>query len=229
MAVIKFDSEKADALIRDLNRISSELDSNFIKVYNIMRGKEINLTDAKLKVYTFIDKVIDIVQDDGTIVQETIKEKVLTNDFVANARIYNKHVRNMYSRSKTAKENAVRTIESVINSLNKVKSLISEYESETSVKMSSNLDDVGQFNFNFLAAYGPMSKIQNYSNSFGTIVADEAYTSLHLGILGQRPTSINLKKLEVFDGMLDIAKDNGLSYQEKFKKFVRRLKWLWNL
>ena len=34
MAIIKFDSEKADALIRDLNRISSDIESNLGKVYN---------------------------------------------------------------------------------------------------------------------------------------------------------------------------------------------------
>ena len=39
MAIIKFDSEKADALIRDLNRISSDIDSNCGKVYNNSRKK----------------------------------------------------------------------------------------------------------------------------------------------------------------------------------------------
>ena len=45
MAIIKFDSEKADALIRDLNRISSDIESNLGKVYNNSHGKEISLND----------------------------------------------------------------------------------------------------------------------------------------------------------------------------------------
>ena len=218
MAIIKFDSEKADALIRDLNRISSDIESNLGKVYNNSHGKEISLNDSRLKVYAYRNKTIDVVQEDGTTIQEIVRERYLKNDFVANARLFNKHVRNLYNRSNSAKTKATKSIESVVNSLNKIKSLISEYESEHSLKMSSSLDDVGQFNFNFLAAYGPMGRPQNYSHSFGTIVADDAYTSLHLGVLGQRPTSINLEKLEVFDGMLDIARNNGLTYQEKFEQ-----------
>lgn len=218
MAIIKFDSEKADALIRDLNRISSDIESNLGKVYNNSHGKEISLNDSRLKVYAYRNKTIDVVQEDGTTVQEVVRERYLKNDFVANARLFNKHVRNLYNRSNSAKTKATKSIESVVNSLNKIKSLISEYESEHSLRMSSSLDDVGQFNFNFLAAYGPMGRPQNYSHSFGTIVADDAYTSLHLGVLGQRPTSINLEKLEVFDGMLEIARNNGLTYQEKFEQ-----------
>ena len=217
MAIIKFDSEKADALIRDLNRISSDIESSLGKVYNNSYGKEINLSDSRLKVYAYRNKTIDVTQEDGTVVQETVREKYLKHDFVANARLFNKHVRNIFNRSNSAKTKATKSIESVVNSLNKIKALISEYESEQSLKMSNSLDDVGQFNFNFLAAYGPMGRPQNYSHSFGTIVADDAYTSLHLGVLGQRPTSLNLEKLEVFDGMLDIARNNGLSYQEKFE------------
>lgn len=216
MAIIKFDSEKADALIKDLNRISSEIESSLGKVYNNSYGKEINLSDSRLKVYAYRNKIIDVVQEDDTVVQETVRERYLKHDYVANARLFNKHVRNIFNRSNSAKTKATKSIESVVNSLNKIKTLISEFESEQSLRMTNSLDDVGQFNFNFLAAYGPMGRPQNYSHSFGTIVADDAYTSLHLGVLGQRPTSLNLEKLEVFDGMLDIARNNGLSYQEKF-------------
>lgn len=218
MAIIKFDSEKADALIRDLNRISSELDSNFSKVYSNSHGKEISLTDSRLKVYAYRNKTVDVAQEDGTVIQETVREKYLKNDFVANARLYNKHVRNIYNRSNSARTKATKSIESVINSLNKIKTLISEYETEHSLKMVNSLDNAAQFDFNFLAAYGPMGRPQNYSHSFGTIVAEDVFTSLHLGVLGQRPTSIDLKRLEVFDRVLEIAKNNALTYEEQFDK-----------
>ena len=216
MAIIKFDSEKVDTLIRDLNRISSDIESNLGKVYNNSYGKEISLTDSRLKVYAYRNKTIDVTQEDGTVVQEIVREKYLKNDFVANARLFNKHVRSLYNRSNSAKTKATQSIESVVNSLNKVKALISEYESEHSLRMSSNLDDVGQFNFNFLAAYGPMGRTPNFSHSFGTVVADDAYTSLYLGMLGERPTSLNIEKLDIFDGVFEIAGNNELTYQEKF-------------
>ncbi len=216
MAVIKFDSEKADALIRDLKKISSDIDSNMRKVYSNSYGKEINLNDSRLKVYDYRNKTVDVEQEDGTIVQEVKRERYLKHNFVANARTYNQHVRNLYKKSNSAKKKASKSIESVINSLNKIKALISEFETEQNLRLTNNMDGVGQFDFNFLSAYGPMGRPQNYSPSMGTVVVDEAYTSLHLGILGQRPTSINLERLPIFDGMIDIAKNNGLSYQEKF-------------
>lgn len=217
MAIIKFDSEKADALIRDLKKISSDIESNMGKVYTNSYGKEINLNDSRLKVYAYRNKTIDVTQDDGTVVQEIVKEKYLKHNYVANARAYNQHVRNIYKKSNSAKTKATQSIESVINSLNKIKSLISEFETESTLRLSSSLDDVGQFNFNFLSAYGPMGKPQGYSSSMGAVVVDEAFTSLHLGVLGERPTSINLEKLPVFDGMLEIARNNGLTYEEKFE------------
>lgn len=219
MTIIKFDSEKADALIRDLTKISSDIESNLGKVYTNSYGKEISLSDTRLKVYAYRDKLIDIVQEDGSVIQETIKEKYLKNNFVANARAYNQHIRNLYKRSSNAKTKATQSIESVINSLNKIKALISEFETEHSLRLSSSLDDVGQFDFNFLSAYGPMGKPDNYSPSFGTVVVDEAFTSHYLGMLGERPTSINLEKLAVFDSMFDIARDNALSYEDKMNGF----------
>ena len=218
MAVIKFDSEKADALIRDLMKISSDIESNLGKVYTNSYGKEINLNDSRLKVYGFRNKVIQIPQDDGTIVEETIREQYLKHDFVSNARAYNQHVRNIYRKSNVAKTNVTKVIESVVNSLKKVKNLINEYETEQGLTLASSLEDVGQFDFNFLSAYGPMGRPDNYSSSFGTIVVDEAFTSRYLGVLGERPTSINLEKLKVFDDIFDIAKNNELTYEEQLAK-----------
>ena len=54
--------------------------------------------------------------------------KYLKNDFVANARLFNKHVRNLYNRSNSAKTKATKSIESVVNSLNKIKSLMAKKE-----------------------------------------------------------------------------------------------------
>ena len=215
MAIIKFDSEKADALIKDLTQISSDIESNLGKVYTNTYGKEINLNDSRLKVYAYRDKVIEMVQEDGTVVEETIKEQYLKNDYVANARAYNQHVRNMYRKSKTAKTNATKAIESVVNSLKEIKNLINEFETEQGLTLARSLEDVGQFDFNFLSAYGPMTKPDNYSASFGTIVVDEAFTSRYLGVLGERPTSINLEKLNVFDNILGIARNKELSYDEQ--------------
>lgn len=215
MAVIKFDSEKADTLIKDLTQISSDIESNLGKVYTNTYGKEINLNDSRLKVYAFRDKVIEMVQEDGTVVEETIREQYLKNDYVSNARAYNQHVRNMYRKSNTAKTNATKAIESVVNSLKEIKNLINEFETEQGLTLAKSLEDVGSFDFNFLSAYGPMTKPDNYSPSFGTIVVDEAFTSKYLGMLGERPTSINLEKLSVFDNILGIARNKELSYDEQ--------------
>ncbi len=217
MAIIKFDSEKADALIKELQKISSDIDSNMGKVRRNSYGKEINLNDSRLKVYAYRNKTVDVVQEDGTVIQEVKRERYLKHNYVSNARTFNQHVRNLYKRSDTAKTKATKSIESVINSLNKVKSLVSEFETEQGLRLSNNMDGVGQFDFNFLSAYGPMGRPPKYSASMGAVIADEAYTSLHLGILGQRPTSINLEKLPVFDGIFGIVIDKGLSYQEKFE------------
>ena len=224
MSVIKFNSDKADALIRDLNKISADIESNLRSVYANSYGKEINLSSSSLKVYAYRDKIVDIVQEDGTIVQETIKEKYLKHDYVSNARLYNQSIRNLNKCSNNEKNKTLKYIESVIISLNKIKSLINDYESDSSLKMDSNLVDIGQFDFNFLSAYGSMGGACNYSSSLGTIVADEVYTSLYLGILGERPTSLNLEKLKVFDDILEIVANERLSYQEKFNDVKSLLK-----
>ena len=219
MAIIKFDSEKADALIRDLKKISSDIESNMGKVYTNSFGKEINLSDSRLKVYAYRNKTIDVYnEEDGTTTQEIVRERYLKHDFVSNARAYNQHVRNLYKRSNSAKTKATQSIERIINSLNKIKSLISEFETEQGLRLSSSLDDVGTFDFNFLSAYGPMGRPQNYSPSFGTIVAEDAYTLADLGVLGRNVGGLNLEKLKVFDGMFEIAKNNELTYQEKFEQ-----------
>ena len=85
----------------------------------------------------------------------------------------------------------------------------------TTLRMSYNLDAVGAYNFNFLSAYGPVSSVKGYSPTLGAIVTDEAYASQDLGPLGSRPSVLNVQTLDVFDGVLDIARNNTLSYDDK--------------
>ena len=61
MTIIKFDSEKADALIRDLTTISSNLDSNFTKIHNNSRNREISLSDSRLQVWANKTETIDVL------------------------------------------------------------------------------------------------------------------------------------------------------------------------
>lgn len=215
MASIKFDREKANNLVKELTRFSTDIESNLSGIKNTVTGREISLNDSRLKVYGYRDKTIEITQDDGTIVEETVREKYLKHNYTSYAKTYNANVTNLYNKANSASTNATKAIEKVINSLNKINSLIEEFETDTTLRMSYNLDAVGAYNFNFLSAYGPVSSVKGYSPTLGAIVTDEAYASQDLGPLGSRPSVLNVQTLDVFDGVLDIARNNTLSYDDK--------------
>lgn len=215
MASIKFDREKANNLVKELTRFSTDIESNLSGIKNTVTGREISLNDSRLKVYGYRDKTIEITQDDGTVVEETVREKYLKHNYTSYAKTYNASVTNLYNKANSASTNATKAIEKVINSLNKINSLIEEFETDTTLRMSYNLDAVGAYNFNFLSAYGPVSSVKGYSPTLGTIVTDEAYASQDLGPLGSRPSVLNVQTLDVFDGVLDIARNNTLSYDDK--------------
>lgn len=215
MASIKFDREKANNLVKELTRFSTDIESNLSGIKNTVTGREISLNDSRLKVYGYRDKTIEVTQDDGTIVEETVREKYLKHNYTSYAKTYNANVTNLYNKANSASTNATKAIEKVINSLNKINSLIEEFETDTTLRMSYNLDAVGAYNFNFLSAYGPVSSVKGYSPTLGAIVTDEAYASQDLGPLGSRPSVLNVQTLDVFDGVLDIARNNTLSYDDK--------------
>ena len=77
MAVIKFDKDKANTLIRDLNRIASDIESNLRRVHTNTSGKEISLYSSLLKVYDFRTITESVLQEDGTYVDETRTEQYL--------------------------------------------------------------------------------------------------------------------------------------------------------
>lgn len=217
MAVIKFDKDKANTLIRDLNRISSEIESNLRKVQNNTAGKEISLYSSLLKVYDYRTITEQVLQEDGTYLEESRSERYLKYDYTSNARTYNNYIRSIMNRSNSASTKATQAIQQVVNALVKLKSLVSEFESDASLRMSSSLEDVGQFDFNFLSAYGPMSGTSQIAALLGAKIADEAYTSMYLGPLGARPTALNLERLVIFDGILDLVNNNELAYDDKIK------------
>ena len=217
MAVIKFDKDKANTLIRDLNRIASDIESNLRKVHTNTSGKEISLYSTLLKVYDFRTITESVLQEDGTYADETRTEQYLKYDYTSYARTYNNYVRSILNRSTSASNRATKAIREVVSALVKLKSLVSDFESDTSLRMSSSLDDVGQFDFNFLSAYGAVSGTSGIAALLGAKIADEAFTSRYLGPLGARPTALNLERLVIFDGILDLVNNNELTYEDKIQ------------
>lgn len=217
MAVIKFDKDKANTLIRDLNRIASDIESNLRRVHTNTSGKEISLYSSLLKVYDFRTITESVLQEDGTYVDETRTEQYLKYDYTSYARTYNNYIRSILNRSTSASSKATKAIREVVSALVKLKSLVSDFESDTSLRMASSLDDVGQFDFNFLSAYGAMSGTSGIAALLGAKIADEAFTSRYLGPLGARPTALNLDRLVIFDGILDLVNNNELTYEDKIQ------------
>ena len=148
MAVIKFDKDKADSLIRDLNRISSDIERCLRKVNNTVANREVSLYDERLKVYDIKDVEVTTILEDGTEQVEIVQEEYLKYDYIANARAYNRAVRLLSAKSTSAKSNATLAIQSVVGALTKVKELISEYENDQQLRITNHLGEVGQFDFN---------------------------------------------------------------------------------
>ena len=121
MAVIKFDKDKADSLIRDLNRISSDIERCLRKVNNTVANREVSLYDERLKVYDIKDVEVTTILEDGTEQVEIVQEEYLKYDYIANARAYNRAVRLLSAKSTSAKSNATLAIQSVVGALTKVK------------------------------------------------------------------------------------------------------------
>ena len=215
MAVIKFDRDKADSLIRDLNRISSDIERCLRKVNNTVANREVSLYDERLKVYDVKDVEVTTVLEDGTEQVEIVQEEYLKYDYTANARVYNRAVRLLSSKSNSAKSNATLAIQSVVGALTKVKELISEYENDQQLRIANHLGDVGQFDFNFLAGYGVVTSQNSETPEFGAVVVDEAFTSSYLGPLASRPSYLDIYKLKLFDEVHEIAGDSNTSMDDK--------------
>lgn len=220
MAVIKFDKEKAKSLIKDLGRISSDIELNLKGIGESTIGKQISLTDSRLKVFGYRDKIIEMVQPDDTIVQEIVKEKFLKSDYTLFARTFNSLVKGITARSESSRSNTSKAIGEVVNSLLRIVALVEEFENDSSLRMANSLDAVGQYNFNFLAPHGPsnVGAAGAMAGAIAALVAEEALPSDLLGPLGERPSIIDLAKLAIFDDVFDIAFNNKDSMEEKIAR-----------
>ena len=123
MAVIKFDKDKARTLIKELSVISSDIETNLNGIRSSVIDKEISLLDSRLKVFGFRDKVIEIIQDDDSVVEEIIKEKYLKADYTPFARTFNSVVKSMGARVESSRSNTSKAIGDVVRSSSKWKVL----------------------------------------------------------------------------------------------------------
>ena len=217
MAVIKYDRDKAKALINELADISADIDTNLNSVTSGVSGKKVRLSDKKIRDTGTRYWTVEEKQSDGTIIERTKSETYIKYDYTSFAQKFNALIDKIISRASSSQSKSSQAIQEVIDALNKIDGLVGEFESDASLSMSKSLDSLGQFDFNFLAAYGPMGGTGWYEHVLGAKVVDEAYTSEYLGPLGSRPTSLNLEKLPIFDKIVEIVKNNEESYEDKVK------------
>ena len=81
MAVIKYDRDKAKALINELADISTEIDTNLNNVSSGVSGKKVRLSDKKIRDTGTRYWTVEEKQSDGTIVERTKSETYIKYDY----------------------------------------------------------------------------------------------------------------------------------------------------
>lgn len=156
MAYVKFDKEFAAAVKYNLNEINEEISLTLRAISSSFYNKKISLYSKFLKVY-----------DEGN---------ELIADYTNNAIKYNAAAGNGGDRARTLASNVAAKVNQVVNALDKVITLVENFESQTGLSIESDVGDMSSV-FQFLAAYGDASSLSALKGSglFGNASLEGIY------------------------------------------------------
>lgn len=156
MAYVKFDKEFAAAVKNNLNEINEEISLTLRAISSSFYNKKISLYSGFLKVYDESNELIA--------------------DYTRNAIKYNAAAGNGGDKARTLGSSVVAKVNQVVNALDKVITLVENFESQTGLSIESDVGDLSSV-FQFLAAYGDASSLSALKGSglFGNASLDGIY------------------------------------------------------